>query len=150
MTSDRQRRRRALRPAPGDFPGDAPETSFYVGDYEYVVEWGPPLIPAVVLRLSDNNPMALLGTLLFVLPATWLAWRIDPRVRVAISRRTGHHYFRMVHVEYFVDDTSAQKRQVEIRKSWVYGDWESEPPLRLREVLEIYRSARAQIPRVRP
>lgn len=142
-----QQQNRLDRLGPMDFDLNLPGESFWVGDYEYVVEVGNPLIPAIVLRLSENGP-SMLANFLFLYPALWLAWRIESRARVAIFRRTGHRYFRMVHIEYVPDVEVGERRQVEIRKTWAFGDHQSSRVLKLRDVFSAYRAARREIPRV--
>jgi hypothetical protein len=142
LNSDSSRRRAFRGPGPLDFGEYTVGEPFYSGDYKYVVEVGSPLIPVQIER-ALNNPLSTLFWLIFGLPISWVCDRFDPRTRVSISRaRPRAPFFRMVYVEYIVDVNVATARQEEIRKTWLYGAFDSTPPLTRKQVLAIRRQTR--------
>src|ERR1700749_1412587 len=74
------------RPGLLDFDDESVERPFQVAEHIYVVEWSPATLPAQYLRWLETTRGAP-GSLLIGLPMSAIAWRIDPRVRVSVSRR---------------------------------------------------------------
>lgn len=134
--------------APDGPDPDNPETMFWDGGSLYEIEVLPAAFP--IWGSQGDNPVidsaTFIGFLAYSLLGGLLAWLVDRRWKVVVSRNDGHRFsqWRVVDVVFAPDQDAADSQREAILRGWVSLQYAETLPLSRSDIRRRRRTSKAQ------